>query len=52
MVRATVGPVDELGSGDEWHKVPHGDRASLGKPMEKSSTPRSASGSRAYASAL
>lgn len=51
VVRATGGPVDELGSGDEWHKVPHGDRASRGKPMEKCSAPRSASGSRGCASA-
>lgn len=46
MVGATVGPVDELGSGDELHKMPYWDKAHLGKPMRKSSTPRSVLGSR------
>lgn len=50
MVGATVGPVNELGSGDELHKVPYWDRAHLGKPMPRPSTPRSALGSRGCAS--
>jgi len=50
VVGATLGPADELGSGDEWHKAPYWDRARLGKPMQRSSTPRSASASRGCAS--
>lgn len=51
-LRATVQPVDESCSDDELYKVPDCDRAHLGRSMQRSSTPTSASGSRGCASVL